>query len=62
MAEHAFFQGCKRLVQEMLRLKKQRGRRKAAAYWRQVKGLEKRLGNLGGKAGTMPMRTGWPGG
>jgi transposase len=47
LVEHAFFTGCKRLLQRMLRLKKQQGQMDAAAYNRQVKDLERRLRNLG---------------
>lgn len=44
---HPFFKRCKSLVQEMLRLKKQRPRRSAAVYGRQVKSIETRLRKLG---------------
>ena len=46
LAEHVFFKRCKRLVQEMLRLKKRRRKLKAADYWRQVERVEKRLEEL----------------
>jgi len=49
LKDHAFFNGCKGLLQRMLRLKKQQGPMAAAAYARQVKGLETRLRNLGQK-------------
>ena len=44
---HVFFKRCKSLVQEMLRLKKQRSELSKAAYGRQVKSVETRLRNLG---------------
>jgi transposase/polyhydroxyalkanoate synthesis regulator phasin len=43
---HAFFVRCKRLIQDMLRLKKRRGKLKAADYWRRVEGVERRLQDL----------------
>lgn len=46
LAAHAFFTRCKRLLQQMLRLKKRRRRQSAAQYDRQVKSLETQLGNL----------------
>lgn|SRR5208282_7063 len=46
LADHAFFRRCKRLVQDMLKLKKRRGKLKAADYWRRVARVEKRLGEL----------------
>jgi transposase len=46
LAGHDFFKRCKRLVQDMLRLKKRRGKLKAADYWRQVERAEKRLEQL----------------
>lgn len=49
LAKHAFFRQGKTLVQGMLRLKKRRKRLSAAAYGRQVKGLETTLKNLGAK-------------
>lgn len=47
LAGHAFFRRCKRLVKDMLALKKRRGTLKAAVYWRRVQRLEKRLEELG---------------
>jgi transposase len=47
LADHVFFKRCKKLVREMLRLKRRRRRLKAAAYWHQVALLEKRLEQLG---------------
>ena len=49
LESHTFFKRCKRLVQEMLRLKKRRKDLSGAAYGRQVKSVETRLRNLGGK-------------
>lgn len=46
LAGHAFFKRCKRLVQDMLRLKKRRRRFKRAAYDARVKRLEERLAQL----------------
>jgi hypothetical protein len=46
LATHAFFKRCKRLVQDMLRLKKRHGKMKAADYWRRVERVEKRLEEL----------------
>jgi transposase len=46
LSGHAFFRRCKRLVQDMLALKKRRGKLKAADYWRRVGQMEKRLENL----------------
>jgi len=46
LSSHALFVRCKRLVQDMLRLKKRRGRLKAAQYWRRVQRLEQRLKEL----------------
>ena len=46
LAEHEFFKRCKRLVQDMLKLKKRHGKMKAADYWRRVERLEKRLEEL----------------
>ena len=46
LADHAFFKRCKRLVQDMLRLKKKRSKLKAADYWRRVERVEKRLNEL----------------
>lgn len=46
LADHRFFKRCKRLVQDMLRLKKRRGNLKAANYWRQVERIERRLEDL----------------
>jgi transposase len=50
LAGHEFFKSCKRLVQQMLRLKKRRRKYSAAEYARQVKGLETRLANLGARS------------
>ena len=47
LARHAFFRRCKRLVQDMLRLKKRRGKLKAAQYARRVQRVERRLEELG---------------
>jgi transposase len=41
-----FFTRCKRLLQDMLRLKKRRAKMKAADYWRRVHRLEHRLAEL----------------
>jgi transposase len=49
LANHAFFQKCKSLLQQMLRLKKKQGTLEAAAYNQQVKGLETRLHKLAKK-------------
>jgi hypothetical protein len=46
LAEHAFSRRCKRLVQDMLKLKKRRPKLKAADYWRRVKRVERRPGEL----------------
>jgi transposase len=46
LANHAFFTRCKRLVQDMLRLKKRRGKLKAAMYWGRVRRVERRLDDL----------------
>ncbi|RPI95709.1 MAG: IS66 family transposase [Chloroflexi bacterium] len=46
MAGHGFFRRCKRLVQEMLRLKNKRAGLKAKEYWRKVEQLERRLEEL----------------
>jgi transposase len=46
LTEHAFFKRCKKLVQDMLRLKKRRKKLKAADYWHQVELVEKRLEQL----------------
>ena len=43
---HAFFRRCKRLVQDMLRLKKRRTKLKAADYWHRVERVEHRLEEL----------------
>jgi len=43
---HGFFVRCKRLIQDMLRLKKRRGKLKAADYWRHVQRVEERLKEL----------------
>jgi hypothetical protein len=50
LASHAFFRQCKRLTQEALRLKKHQKRLSAAAYARQVKSIETRFKNLGGRS------------
>jgi transposase len=54
LAEHAFFKRCKRLVQDMLRLKKRRGNLKAADYWRRVQRVEQRLEALAGQTWNDP--------
>jgi len=41
-----FFTRCKRLVQDMLKLKKRRGKLKVADYWRRVQRVERRLQEL----------------
>jgi hypothetical protein len=46
MADHEFFKRCRKLLQDMLRLKKRREELKAADYWHQVELLEKRLKQL----------------
>ncbi len=46
LSSHVLFVRCKRLVQDMLRLKKRRGKLKAAQYWRRVQRLEQRLKEL----------------
>jgi transposase len=46
LGAHPLFTRCKRLVQDMLRLKKRRGNLKAAEYWRRVERLERRLNEL----------------
>jgi len=46
LAGHGFFVRCKRLVRDMLKLKKRRTRLKAADYWRRVKRVERRLEDL----------------
>ena len=46
LAGHEFFGRCKRLVQDMLRLKKRRRKLKAADYWRRVQLVEQRLQSL----------------
>jgi transposase len=48
LADHAFFKRCKRLVQDMLRLKKNREKLAKAVYDNRVKQLEERLGELAG--------------
>lgn len=50
LAAHAFFKGCKQLVQQMLRLKKKKKRLRVASYGQQVKSAETRLHNLGAKS------------
>jgi transposase len=54
LARHAFFRGCKSVVQAALRLKKQRRKLKAVEYHRRVKGLETRIANLGQKTWNQP--------
>jgi transposase len=49
LAGHLFFKRCKKLVQDMLRLKKRRGKLKAADYWRRVEQIERRLAKLAGE-------------
>jgi transposase len=46
LADHAFFKQCKRLVQEMLRLKQRRRKLRKAQYAQQVDRLEQRLAKL----------------
>jgi len=46
LADHVFFTRCKRLVQDMLKLKKHRKKLKAAVYWRRVRRVEQRLKEL----------------
>jgi transposase len=46
LADHAFFKRCKRLVMDMLRLKKQRDAMKRAVYLRRVAQIEQRLSTL----------------
>jgi transposase len=46
LSGHAFFVRCKRLVQDMLKLKKRRAKLKAAHYRRRVERLERRLDEL----------------
>jgi transposase len=48
LADHAFFKRCKRLVQDMLRLKKNREKLGKAVYDNRVKQLEERLAELAG--------------
>jgi transposase len=50
LASHPFFQQCKQILQEALRLKMRRKKLSAAAYKRQVKSIETRLKNLGHKS------------
>jgi hypothetical protein len=47
LSHHAFFGRCKRLVQDMLELKRRRGALAPATYKRKVRELEKRLDELG---------------
>jgi transposase len=47
LGEHAFFKQCKKLVQDMLRLKKRRESLASATYQRRVEMVEKRLEHLG---------------
>lgn len=49
LSGHGFFVRCKRLIQDMLRLKKRRGKLKAADYWRRVRRVERRLKELAGQ-------------
>lgn len=49
LADHPFFVKTKSLLQQMLRLKKKQGTLEAAAYNRQVKGIETRLHHLAEK-------------
>jgi transposase len=46
LSDHALFVRCKRLVQDMLRLKKRRGKLKAEVYGRRVERIERRLVTL----------------
>jgi transposase len=46
LAGHAFFARCKRLVQDMLKLKQRRAKLTAADYCRRVKRIERRLEDL----------------
>jgi transposase len=46
LSSHELFIRCKRLVQDMLRLKRRRARLKAADYWRRVGRVEQRLKEL----------------
>src|SRR5262249_34893135 len=46
LGKHAFFTRCKSLLQQMLRLKKRRGKSSATHFDRQVKSLETQLDNL----------------
>ncbi|MGH8633263.1 MAG: IS66 family transposase [Burkholderiales bacterium] len=50
LAEHEFFKNGKRLVRQMLTLKKRRKKYSAVEYARQVKGLETRLAHLSAKS------------
>jgi transposase len=50
LASHPFFKRCKKLIQDMLRLKKKWEQINAADYQRQVKLIEKRLAQLSGKS------------
>ncbi len=49
LAAHELLVRCKRLVQDMLRLKKKRDKLKAAEYWRRVERVERRLRELAGR-------------
>lgn len=46
LAQHPFFKRCKRLAQDMLKLKKQREQLQAADYQRRVQRIERRLSEL----------------
>lgn len=50
LANHPFFKQCKRLAQDMLRLKKQREQLKPADYQRRVEQIERRLSDLANTA------------
>jgi transposase len=49
LVDHVFFKRCKRLIQDMLRLKKRQKTIKALDYQRRVKQVERRLADLAGK-------------
>jgi transposase len=49
LADHVFFKRCKKLTQDMLRLKKRWDQIDRADYQRQVKRMEQRLAELAGK-------------
>ena len=46
LAQHRFFKRCKKLVQDMLRLKKRRKKLETVEYWHQVDLVEQRLEEL----------------